>query len=149
MDAEAPVTTRVPGIEDFHVYSEELWRFEGITAIHPESFWATNHTIQKVTLMAADYYEMEGGTAVLRVNDMSLSHGGVFDLNANWLAPHRAHRQGTSVDFNTTACVIDPSQPNAQCQAFRALPKPQFIELCVGNDGEPANETQHHCEFLR
>jgi len=35
----------------------------------------------------------------LRVNDMSLSHGGPFDIKNQWNTPHQKHREGSSVDI--------------------------------------------------
>lgn len=148
-DAQAQVIVRISGLENFRRFSDELWHFDGITPIHRDSHWATSFAISKVTLMAVDYYELETGTAVLRINDMSLNHGGVFDLHADWQAPHRTHRQGTSVDFNTTACVRNPDRPGAGCAAFRPIPRQRFESLCRLHGGWPENEPQYHCEFPR
>lgn len=43
-------------------------------------------------------YRKKGYT--LSVNDMSLPRGGLFDVYANYLAPHRYHRTGQSADIN-------------------------------------------------
>jgi hypothetical protein len=35
----------------------------------------------------------------LRINDMSLQYGGLFDANNNWNIPHREHRKGINADI--------------------------------------------------
>ncbi|MEK6542979.1 MAG: Ig-like domain-containing protein [Elusimicrobiota bacterium] len=37
----------------------------------------------------------------LRINDMSLPNGGLFDMNGDWQRPHKFHRLGISCDINT------------------------------------------------
>jgi hypothetical protein len=38
--------------------------------------------------------------ARLSINDISLSKGGLFDWQTNWVKPHQTHRKGTDVDIN-------------------------------------------------
>ncbi|NCA84375.1 MAG: DUF4157 domain-containing protein [Clostridia bacterium] len=36
---------------------------------------------------------------LLGYNDLSLEHGGIFDINGNWTSPHKTHRIGNTLDF--------------------------------------------------
>jgi hypothetical protein len=46
----------------------------------------------------------------LRINDISLSNGGIFDINNNWKAPHNSHRVGTQFDLG-----IDTINKSGEC----------------------------------
>ena len=51
--------------------------------------------------MASAYLETEKGT--LRINDISLIWGGLFDydvMNTPWSPPHKSHRIGENVDVD-------------------------------------------------
>lgn len=36
---------------------------------------------------------------LLGYNDLSLKHGGIFDINGDWAPPHKTHRIGNTLDF--------------------------------------------------
>ncbi len=38
-------------------------------------------------------------TGIMRLNDMSLPWGGLFDIDIDWSTPHSLHRVGKSVDI--------------------------------------------------
>lgn len=76
-------------------------------ADHPEAFYGTPDTISTLKEIADKYYaltENENGPEtpgrILSVNDMSLPRGGLFDIEADWVKPHKTHRRGTDVDIN-------------------------------------------------
>jgi hypothetical protein len=68
------------------------------------NLYANPRLRQFATIFAAFYYQ-EFGTK-LRLNDISLSQGGLFDVNGNWRTPeHNFHRLGIEVDVS--AHVLD------------------------------------------
>jgi hypothetical protein len=69
----------------------------------PRSQHRLNHFGKQVLLtaiqsIAALYDSLRPGTR-LRINDMSLQYGGLFDANNNWNIPHREHRKGINADI--------------------------------------------------
>lgn len=73
---------------------------------------------------------------LLRVNDMSLPLGGLFDIDNNWMSPHSGHRVGLEVDIgvqgirNRACPQYDLSQlERAIFQATRRLPKLELDKL--------------------
>ena len=43
--------------------------------------------------------EWNRGREVMRMNDISLPFGGLFDIDGNWRSPHGSHRTGKDVDI--------------------------------------------------
>ncbi len=91
--------------------------------VHPNGTWGTPATIAGVQRLAGDFWAVQmahnevlsrTGKAPwplqpLSVNDISLKHGGLFDVvgwyngtttGRPWSPPHQGHRDGTGVDFN-------------------------------------------------
>lgn len=69
-----------------------------------ENLYGNPRLIRDANIFAAFYYQEFGQK--LRLNDMSLPRGGVFDINGNWSPPeHASHRLGTDVDLS--AHVLD------------------------------------------
>ncbi|MEO0124193.1 MAG: hypothetical protein ABIL69_09375 [candidate division WOR-3 bacterium] len=58
--------------------------------------FGTSYTNACIMLIGADYKDSTGYR--LRINDMSLPRGGLFDINGNWQPPHSTHRLGRNVD---------------------------------------------------
>jgi len=70
----------------------------GQTSSHPENHYGTENTLWTLLDLAMGYFETENGT--VRINDISLIWGGLFDIKANWASPHRSHRIGKNVDVD-------------------------------------------------
>jgi murein endopeptidase len=60
--------------------------------------WGTNRLGQAIQAIANAYDSLHRRVR-LRINDMSLPHGGLFDVNGNWLTDHREHREGINADI--------------------------------------------------
>ena len=74
---------------------------------HPSAFWGTREMVAAVEDLAVSFQALHPGLR-LRITDMSLPRGGLFDLNLNWRAPeHCRHRTGTSVDISKYALTIE------------------------------------------
>jgi hypothetical protein len=68
----------------------------------PTSKHSPNHAarpaMNNAVLAIADSMRQETGI-LIRVNDMSLPMGGLFDFENNWQIPHEAHRIGQDADI--------------------------------------------------
>jgi len=68
------------------------------TSLHYDNHYGTQNLINAIVNIADDYARLNEGIR-LRINDMSLVYGGLFDTNNNWRIPHRSHREGHHVDI--------------------------------------------------
>lgn len=93
---------------------------------HPEGTWGLQTTIDVIANLADDFQRAQEQhnqelirrgrqpwrIAPLSVNDISLQHGGLFDVTGfdvirqrvvgrDWQPPHRSHREGTGIDLNS------------------------------------------------
>jgi hypothetical protein len=73
---------------------------------HPGGFFGTARTVRAAQGLAATYQGFHPDRR-LRLTDMSLPMGGLFDIHADWGTPHRDHRVGTAIDVSSLAA--DPS----------------------------------------
>ena len=69
-----------------------------------ENHYGTSTLVQKVISLALAYHshflQKEGVFYELRIGNMSLPWGGLFDIFGNWTIPHRGHRNGIHVDIS-------------------------------------------------
>lgn len=77
---------------------------------HYSNHWGVPSLTNAVKSIAADYDSLYPGTK-LRINDMSLENGGLFDFKNNWSPPHKSHRTGTNADIGFKAIG-----PNGECK---------------------------------
>lgn len=79
---------------------------------HPYGFFGTPQMIQAVQRFAAHFQEEYPGQR-LRLTDMSLPAGGLFDYQPRtfWQPPHKGHRRGTSVDVCANSIGDDGTRP--------------------------------------
>jgi murein endopeptidase len=61
--------------------------------------WGTNRLVQAIQAIAYAYDSLHPGVR-LRVNDMSLPFGGLFDVDGNWRPEHKEHRVGINADYS-------------------------------------------------
>lgn len=73
---------------------------DNIDPKHPEAFWGDPEMVAKVGGLAAAFCWLHNYRLELRLTDMSLPWGGLFDVGANWHWPHQRHRNGRSVDVS-------------------------------------------------
>lgn len=76
------------------------------TSQHYSNHWGVPDLNSAVRQIATDYESLHPDTK-LRVNDMSLKWGGLFDFNNNWSPPHKSHRTGTNADIGFKAIGPD------------------------------------------
>lgn len=71
----------------------------GATSSHPDNHYGTRRFVSSLEKLA-DAFKAQFNKPIY-VNDMSLEHGGIFDIRANWNRPHATHRNGTNADVNS------------------------------------------------
>lgn len=168
-NAEAKVTVQVPGLVNLAESPTPFLRFfrlVGQTATHPDNHWGTPNTRTNIQLVALDFLGMSCDTrscAHLRINDMSLPLGGMFDICATWnpestcartpdKGGHFWHRTGTGVDIGRTACtgLVPEGSALTDCPATERVSVSRlFISRRCFSRGKAtmARETNYHCEW--
>jgi Penicillin-insensitive murein endopeptidase len=73
----------------------------GSKPTHPQNHYGTPLLIAKIRQLASAFHAKFNKD--LFVNDMSLPDGGLYDFNNTWAAPHKTHREGRTVDINSTS----------------------------------------------
>ncbi len=148
---ESPVRVRVPGLFDLGLGgSYRLTGNTGRAAIHPNNHYGTGSTVVRTHYMANDFYEQFNAT--LGINNMSLSGGGLFDIDGDWDTPHDWHRKGTSVDIDRCAMPTNKNNPNPRgdCpNGWIQVNRANIEEICKYYGGYLENEPTIHCEFSR
>ena len=94
--SETIIQVKVPGF--FELGEGDGYALIGQTATHHGNHYGTESTLYSLLDLAGAYYEENKGT--LRINDISLIGGGLFDIKANWSSPHKSHRVGKNVDVD-------------------------------------------------
>ena len=106
--ASVSVTTRADLAAAFASLSSSAQiELIGDGPIHPSSHWGTAALIMAIERLGQNYaVERTRGTVPnfpLAVNDMSLVHGGFFDIDGSWSVEgnkgHKGHRLGIEVDM--------------------------------------------------
>lgn len=77
----------------------------GKTSKHPDNHYGTTDMCAKISALAAAFHSKFNKP--IFVNDMSLSSGGLFDINGGFTTPHSTHRLGTNVDINYSSMCDD------------------------------------------
>jgi len=70
----------------------------GVTSQHRVNHYGTSRLIEKLKALADSVHA--DSSYVLRINDISLQHGGPFDILNKWDTPHETHREGRSADVD-------------------------------------------------
>lgn len=73
----------------------------GASPTHPVNHCGLPILISKIQQLASEYHAKFGKN--LFVNDMSLLEGGLYDFKNTWAPPHITHREGRTVDINSTS----------------------------------------------
>lgn len=81
---------------------------------HPQRHYLTRDAMNVLNEISAAYMDQIG--EALCINDASLPDGGVFDLGAQWGAPHEAHSCGTAVDIAGKV-----NNPAYECEVFGSV----------------------------
>ncbi len=134
------IKVKVDSLYDFSTLSSDYWVLTGNSGIttygrcignlikHYDNHWFHPECKDSLGSAIRDFYEWSGtdsggGISLkLRINDMSLKFGGLFDICSDWRAGHFYHRTGNSVDISKSAIRSDNDQ-------LISLSRIQIIEL--------------------
>ena len=99
------------GAPDNHTGTNDPCRTaESLKSLHNQNHFGTGALISVVQNIAASFDSLHPGIR-LRINDMSLKSGGLFDIDNKWRTPHREHKLGKNADIGfegidtTNSCV--------------------------------------------
>lgn len=87
----------------------------GASATHPVNHGGMPILISKIQQLAAEYHSKFGKN--LFINDMSLPDGGLYDFKNTWAPPHVTHREGRTVDINSTS-MAQPEKDSFRVMAL-------------------------------
>ena len=92
-------------------------------------YLSSQEGIDSLVSAAKRFITMKWNTSgKMRLNDMSLKLGGMFDLDSNWTMPHESHRLGKSVDIENLDLVqIDTVDVNTGLATTLTIPKVRWI----------------------
>ena len=88
------------GAPNNHAGTNDPCRSPAPTSRHFENHFGRPLLILVVEGIAHRMFRETG--ILLRVNDMSLQFGGLFDIDNDWRTPHRGHRVGVNADVGFT-----------------------------------------------
>ncbi|MDR3636954.1 MAG: hypothetical protein P4L84_24325 [Isosphaeraceae bacterium] len=122
----------VVGIEGLEALSSsDRISLLGSTPSHPSAHFGTKPLIEALKRLG-DAFQSRFAKP-LPVGNMSLEHGGLFDINADWMSPYTAHRDGHAADILLAGLTAEE----------RTWLKDTARELgfeegtCEAHDGEP------------
>jgi hypothetical protein len=94
------VVVRVPNLIQFHG-TGHFQLPPNVDTYHPDNHYLSSQSAIDSLIAAANKFFSKdwNNTGEMRLNDMSLKWGGLFDIHHNWDSPHSLHRIGNSVDI--------------------------------------------------
>ncbi len=107
-----------------------------LRSLHFQNHYGTVKLLQAIQNIAAAYAQFHPGIR-LRINDMSLEYGGLFDINNNWQTPHRGHRIGENADI----AFIGINRDN-ECENLNIRRLERLVRIHTQN--EPVMEGNHY-----
>ncbi|HWN08955.1 MAG TPA: hypothetical protein VNO50_06685 [Pyrinomonadaceae bacterium] len=111
----ATIVVKLAGLQELG--ASTIYELTGAVAgKHVSNHWGTPGTIEGLANLAFSYYSapqttnLTGSAGKLRINDMSLQWGGLYDCfpcknlsgvsGVEWQTPHQKHREGTNADIS-------------------------------------------------
>ena len=117
---KTPVITNYTGVEIAGFIALDATTgivLTGTTGTHPLNHYGTNNLVSSIQVLALAFHKKFNKN--LFVNDMSVQWGGLFDHRATWRPPHQTHREGRTVDINSTS--MNPAEKNYFRQTAASL----------------------------
>jgi hypothetical protein len=97
------------GAPQYNTTTNDPCRTEAsLTSQHAFGHFGTSTLNSEIHEIAESFYLANDSTK-LRINDMSLESGGIFDTRNNWINPHSGHRVGNQVDIGIKTILKDGS----------------------------------------
>ena len=72
----------------------------GSSSTHPQNHYGLPLLVSKIQQLALTFHTKYNKN--IYINYMSLPQGGLYDFHNNWAPPHATHREGRTVDINST-----------------------------------------------
>jgi len=96
---------RVPNLIAFEGIGD--YELTGQTDVHSSNHFIANQAALDALLEASADFSIAdwNETGMMRINDLSLEYGGIFDISGQWEGPHDSHRTGRNVDIENIASV--------------------------------------------
>jgi hypothetical protein len=95
------VRTKVPDMLQFPGAGN--YALTGSKDVHPNNHYIVDQAAIDALISAANLFRLAdwNTTGIMRLNDMSLKWGGLFDIDTQWTKSkgHKSHRNGRSVDI--------------------------------------------------
>ena len=104
-------------------------------SLHSSNHFGSSALVKVIQNIAAVFDSLHPGIK-LRINDMSLENGGLFDVNNNWNIPHKSHRIGTNADIGFRAINSDSECTDINLRRLRRVIQSEIRR-------EPLRETNH------
>lgn len=80
----------------------------GQTTTHADNHYGRLSLVSSLQAVAQNFHQLTWIT--IGINDMSLMHGGLFDVRANWAPPHGSHRVGEDADIRNSNIPLQDRQ---------------------------------------
>ena len=141
----------------------------GQTTPHPDNHFGTDTALERVRQIADAYVDNQAGCTdpairptcpKLKINDLSLVRGGVYDLNNQWFGDntpgkaHWGHRTGTEADIETTdsanndtSCTTGGGGNDRVEKAVRAVIKKKLLPTVPQGATPFGPVPPHRCEI--
>ena len=106
------------------------YSLKGEKPAHPNNHYLCSRAAVDSLINAANAFAKAkwNTTGTMRLNDMSLELGGLFDVDSNWNRPHSLHRAGKSVDIeNIQLERVDTVSISTGKDTTFTVPKVTFI----------------------
>ena len=94
------------GTPDNYGQTNDPCRGTAPTSLHYSNHFGTPQLVSAIRRIATSYGVLHSRIRI-RVNDMSLVDGGLFDSHNNWRTPHGEHRVGKNADIGFTGITQD------------------------------------------
>ena len=99
------LTVKVPNLLLFQ--GNGSYQLTGATGAHSDNHYIANQQAMESLLNTANAFAIASwnSTGQMRLNDMSIEWGGIFDITGEWEVPHSSHRTGRNVDIENISSV--------------------------------------------
>jgi len=127
------------GTPDNHAGTNDPCRSTAPTSRHVQNHFGQPELNAAVVAIAERMLRETG--ILLRINDMSLPQGGLFDVHSDWQTPHLTHRVGRHVDLGFTGIQSGVCTPYDRRQLQRVI--------LQATKNDPVIERDHFHAFIR
>jgi hypothetical protein len=126
-EVKARIEVKVEGLVAFPQTGN--YALTGMKPAHRDNHYFSQAAVDDLVKAANEFVKEEWNTSgKMRLNDMSLEWGGLFDINGDWRTPHSLHRVGRSVDIeNLVMVTIDTVDQKTGKETKLTVPKVEWV----------------------